>query len=246
MEYCNYKGWTSILAVAFVDSYYRFFDVDVGFPGRAGDNTVLRNNWLMKAVGEDRDRWLGPGGVILGDSGAGDGGNVFLNPYHTPTAEQVEKLWFNFCHSSTRFFVEQVFGIYKSRFRCLLAPLNVNHRCSVKIIYATAILHNYFIVHSRDIVAVDEDKEPAWTTFFKEFASHRCPTCVRDKKLHCVHQASYRNGGAQQKQAREKGSEFRDALCSELWGRVVNDPCGQDRVAAYVADRAARDEAADV
>ena len=41
MEYRNFKGWTSILAVAFVDSYYRFFDIDVGYPGRAGDNTAL-------------------------------------------------------------------------------------------------------------------------------------------------------------------------------------------------------------
>lgn len=27
MQYRNYKGWTSLLAVAFVDSYYRFFDL---------------------------------------------------------------------------------------------------------------------------------------------------------------------------------------------------------------------------
>ena len=27
MDYRNFKGWTSILAVAFVDSFYRFFDV---------------------------------------------------------------------------------------------------------------------------------------------------------------------------------------------------------------------------
>ena len=38
LEYRSFKGWTSILAVAFVDSYFRFFDVDVGYPGRAGDN----------------------------------------------------------------------------------------------------------------------------------------------------------------------------------------------------------------
>ena len=34
LEYRNYKGWHSILAVAFVDSYYRFFDVDVGLLSR--------------------------------------------------------------------------------------------------------------------------------------------------------------------------------------------------------------------
>ena len=84
MEYRNFKGWPSILAVAFVDSYYRFFDIDVGYPGRAGDNTVLKQNWLMREIGQDPDRWLGPGGVILGDSGASDGDQFFLNPYHSP------------------------------------------------------------------------------------------------------------------------------------------------------------------
>ena len=65
LEYRNFKGWTSILAVAFVDSSYRFFDMDVGYPGRAGDNTVLAHNWFMRNVHADPDTWLGTGGVIL-------------------------------------------------------------------------------------------------------------------------------------------------------------------------------------
>ena len=71
MDYHKYfKGWTSILAVAFVDSYYRFiFDVDVGYPGRAGDNTVLSRSPLMASIASEPDKWLGKGGVILGDSG---------------------------------------------------------------------------------------------------------------------------------------------------------------------------------
>ena len=146
-DYRNYKGWTSILAVCFVDSYYRFFDVDVGYPGRAGDNTVLASNWLMKSIHADPDAWLGPGGIILGDSGASDGDKVFMNPYHAPT--EPDKLWFNFCHSSTRFFAEQVMGIWKSRFRCLLDPLRVDHKLTTKIIYCTAILHNVLTTFGR-------------------------------------------------------------------------------------------------
>ena len=118
MDYRNFKGWPSILAVAFVDSYYRFFDIDVGYPGRAGDNTVLKHNWLMREIAHDPDRWLGTGGVILGDSGASDGDMYFLNPYHAPTDSK--RLWFNFCHSSSRFYVEQAFGMWKSRFRLLM------------------------------------------------------------------------------------------------------------------------------
>ena len=88
----------------------------------------------MEEIRTDHAKWLGPDGVILGDSGASDGGGVFLNPYHAPT--EPDKLWFNFCHSSTRFCVEQVFGIWKSRFRFLLDPLRVAHKLQVKLVNA--------------------------------------------------------------------------------------------------------------
>ena len=62
LDYKNYKGWTSILSVAFVDSYYHFFDIDVCWPGRAGDNIVLNSSWLMKQRQADPDKRLGPRG----------------------------------------------------------------------------------------------------------------------------------------------------------------------------------------
>ena len=219
MEYRNFKGWTSILAVAFVDSYYRFFDIDVGYPGRAGDNTVLAHNWLMSAISKDPELWLGPNGVILGDSGASDGDAFFLNPYHSPT--DPERLWFNFCHSSTRFFVEQAFGMWKSRFRFLMHQLpGASHKLFTKLIYASAIMHNALVVHADEKVGGTEMDERAWAKFFDTFKSHRCPTCVREKQLHCVHQAAFRNGFAQQKTYRCAPSELRDKLCAEAWAMV--------------------------
>ena len=65
MMYRNYKGWTSILAVAFVDSYHRFFDMHVGFPGKAGDNTVLARYRLMDEIRADPAMWFGENGVIF-------------------------------------------------------------------------------------------------------------------------------------------------------------------------------------
>ena len=156
MDYHKYfKGWTSILAVAFVDSYYRFIsDVDVGYPGRAGDNTVLSRSPLMASIASEPDKWLGKGGVILGDSGASDHDKVFLNPYHCPT--EPEKCWFNFCHSSTRFFVEQAFGIWKSRFRFLMHSMpGCSHKLFTQLVYASAVLHNYLIFGTGDPTAQD-------------------------------------------------------------------------------------------
>jgi hypothetical protein len=219
MEYRNFKGWTSILAVAFVDSYYRFFDIDVGYPGRAGDNTVLAHNWLMSAIAKYPELWLGPNGVILGDSGASDGDAFFLNPYHSPT--EPERLWFNFCHSSTRFFVEQAFGMWKSRFRFLMHQMpGVSHKLFTKLIYASAIMHNVLVVHAGETVTGTEMDERAWTKFFDSFKSHRCPTCVREKRVHCLHQAAYRNGFVQQKRYRCAPSELRDELCAQAWAVV--------------------------
>lgn len=221
LDYRNYKGWKSILAVAFVDSYYRFFELDVGYPGRAGDNTVLAQSSLMQAIKSDPDKWLGPGGVVLGDSGASDGDSVFLNPYHNPSEE--EKCWFNFCHSSTRFFVEQTFGMWKSRFRFLLCYMRgANHTLTTKLIYASAILHNYFVVHSGDKVDVDTTA-PCWTRFFESFKVMSCPECKRAGIAHCVHQATYRNGAAQTVHARKAPSALRDSICEELWQASYGD-----------------------
>jgi hypothetical protein len=228
LDYRNYKGWYSILAVAFVDSYYRFFDLDVGYPGRAGDNTVLSKNWLMRALSVDPAAWLGPGGLVLGDSGASDGDSFFMNPFHAPT--EPEKCWFNFCHSSTRFFVEQTFGIWKSRFRFLLHPLNTKHRLTCLMIYASAILHNFLIAH----VGADYDAHMSaanWRNFFAEKEVMLCPTCVREKKDHCVHQAAYRNNATHQAAMRQRPSQVRTELCESLWDEVCHG-------VAYASQRA--------
>ena len=229
MQYRNYKGWTSILAVAFVDSYYRFFDIDVGFPGRAGDNTVLGSNPLMATISADPDKWLGKQGVILGDSGASDGDAVFLNPYHNPT--EPDKCWFNFCHSSTRFFVEETFGRWKNRWRFLLDPSRVDHKLTSQMIYASAVLHNFCTVHPNAASAADLPADMAgqgWQNFFKAYKAHRCPTCKRRGLGHCTHQAGFRCGHLCQAAARRAPSVVREELCNRMWDDICGVPCDLD------------------
>ena len=236
MEYRNYKGWTSILTLAFVDSYYRFFDVHAGYPGRAGDNTVLARMKLMGDLASDPDTWLGPGGVVLGDSGASDGDAMFLNPYNKPT--EPERCHFNFCHSSTRFFVEQAFGMWKSRFRFLLAPMHgANHKLVTKLIYASTILHNYLVAHQGDALEFDTN-DPSWSAFFQTFKATACPSCTRERKAHCVHQAVYRNGGGQVAFARGRPSEMREQVCGELWAEVCGDRWLNGELVARMQERA--------
>ena len=217
-DYRNYKGWTSILMVAFTDSFYRFYEVDVGYPGRAGDNTILARSEFMKNIAADPDKWLGKGGLILGDSGASDGDNVFLNPYNHPT--EPDKCFFNFAHSSTRFFIEQTFGMWKSRFRFLLGNLKgANHKLHTKLIYTSTILHNFMMTHSGGYIEVNPIG-PDWDHFFDTFKSMMCPECKRDRKAHCIHQAGYRNGASKAKYTREAPSVVRDNLKDAVWRRV--------------------------
>ena len=124
-DYRNYKGWTSILLVAFVTSFYTFVDGDVGAAGRSGDNTVLTSSWLLEEIKRDPLAWLGLDGAIAADGGASDGGALLLNPI--PNAKSPDACYYNFCHSSTRFFVEETFGRWKNRFRFLLQATDLGH-----------------------------------------------------------------------------------------------------------------------
>lgn len=219
-DYLNFKGWHSILAVAYVDSFYRFFDVDVGAAGRAGDNTVLRHNWLLKAMVADPDKWLGPNGIVLGDCGASDADNFFLNPYHAPHTP--EQSWFNFCHSSTRFFVEETFGRWKNRWRFLLRPIHTNHKLTTLMIYTSGILHNFCTANAKDTLPHLDDNTPVWSTFYKKYTAHRCFTCKQRGVAHCLHQAAFRNGAAQTFRARSAPSVMRDDLRNMLWEKLTH------------------------
>jgi hypothetical protein len=223
-KYKNYKGWTSILAVCFVDSYYRFFDLHVGYPGRAGDNTVLSHWSLLQQMAEDPDTWLGPNGIILGDCGASDGDQLFLNPYHNPS--EPDQCWFNFCHSSTRFFVEETFGRWKNRWRFLLDPCRVNHKLTSQMIYASAVLHNFCTVHAdSDFKLPAQMTDLKWQEYFHYYDATSCPTCKRRNAPHCVHQGAYRmgeTGAVLRANARRAPSTVRNELCAKLWDMVCS------------------------
>lgn len=86
-------GWTSILTVAFVNSFYIFVDAEVGYAGKSGDNTVLKNAWLLEQIKLDRDSWLGADSLIAADGSASDGGDLLLNPQcYGPNGHMVQLL----------------------------------------------------------------------------------------------------------------------------------------------------------
>ena len=127
----------------------------------------------MAAVNKDRTLWLGKGRIILADGGAHDAGDTLMNPYfHPKTAEQ---FWFNFCQSSSRFFVEETFGRWKNRWRFLLRPCDTKHELTSRMIYASMALHNFLTRH-KDAATFDEaDDAKTWTDFYLAIPANAAP-----------------------------------------------------------------------
>jgi hypothetical protein len=95
--------------------------MSVGGTGRTSDVTALKKCPFFAKITAHRTEWLGKDGYILGDGGTTDPQGIVLTPIHMPRT--VQDKWFNFCHSSTRFFVEETFGRWKNRLRTLsLSP----------------------------------------------------------------------------------------------------------------------------
>ena len=214
----NYKGWESILVVAFVNSFYLFVDGDVGAPGRSGDNTVLQQSWLLEEIKKNPVLWLGEDGVIAADGGASDGGKLLLNPI--PNAREPDDCYYNFCHSSTRFFVEETFGRWKNRFRFLLTASDLDHRTVTLLIYVSLILHNVCTIHKDDAVDFMAGTDDGWMRFFHQYNRLACPSCTRRNAFHCSH-----NGINRKTKARKADSSaaLRQVVKKALWDRL-DDP----------------------
>ena len=91
---------------------------------------------------ENRKLWLGEDGVALADTAWGMGSELVMTQYTVKDRSTELQQWHDFMHSLTRFFVEETFGPWKNRFRCLLNGLNFSKEHSMKMVLATAVLHN--------------------------------------------------------------------------------------------------------
>ena len=233
-DYKNYKGWTSILVVAFVNSFHLFVEAQAGHPGRWGDNTVLKDCWFLAQVRRDPKAWLGEDGLIAADGGASDGGNLLLNPI--PNAKEIEDKWYNFCHSSTRFFVEETFGRWKNRFRFLLFANDLEHARMTQLIYTSCILHNACTILADDAVDFSAGADEEWEEFFKNYEGHACPSCIRRNSFHCVHVE--KNKSVKPIKLDSKGAkDVRIKIRAQLWNDLHNSGMGENEALAEIEAR---------
>ena len=90
------------------------------------DSTATELSYFFKAMQEDREGWLGKDGLVISD-GAFAGADWVLTPYPGKSLTNKQQ-WYNFCLSSTRMYVEQVFGQWKSRWRVLIKESQCSHK----------------------------------------------------------------------------------------------------------------------
>jgi hypothetical protein len=136
----------------------------------------------------------------------------------------VTSCWYNFCHSSTRFFVEEVFGRWKNKWRFLLSRITESHELAVKMIYASMILHNMCTIHAGEADGrepLNTQGKPDWDKFHNDFKAHVCPGCAKRKVGHCVHVAKHRNGGTvMHNNICAAPSAMRDTIRDALFARL--------------------------
>ena len=161
---------------------------------------MIRFVFCRQQIDKDKEAVLGRGGVIIGDSGTGSE-EYLMTPIDNP--KTLKERLFNFFHSSTRMIgklaaatrtatfslvvaVEQVFGIWKNRFRCLLQRVTCDPALYCLILQTTMVLHNMCMIHNEGL-HFDGAADEIVQTYLKEYDHGMCPDCKRKKKLHCVH-----------------------------------------------------------
>ena len=238
----NYKGWHSIHLLLYVNSFHLISFFTVGGTGRTSDNFALDQCPLMRRLKDPqwRKRWLGEDGLIAGDGGTSDDEGLILVP--VPMAQEMKDVWYNFCHSSTRFFVEEVNGRLKSRFRIFLTEMKVQFSVATQIIAAAVVLHNYLTLTSGE--ATDEmfagGRDEGWDLHFSQFAAMQCPSCRRARALHCVHLE--RNALARPMKVSSCGKENRCAMRDLVWSQVDSMGAHGEVQEEMAASRSRRDQ----
>ena len=125
----------NIQAVGLCDTKLMFTNIVCRWPGSTHDSRIFDNSALCSRFRND----------LIDDILLGDGGylcrHYLMIPVINPTTSK-ERLY-NRAHIATRGTVERMFGLWKSRFRCISISLRTSLKNTLVIVVATACLHNF-------------------------------------------------------------------------------------------------------
>ncbi|XP_072010901.1 putative nuclease HARBI1 [Engystomops pustulosus] len=148
----NRKMFTSINVQMTCGPWLNIINVVARFPGSTHDQYILENSGL----GKNFERGDYGDCILLGDYGY----NLkkwLLTPYISPCNRSEEN--FNVAHCETRSVVERLFGVLKSRFRCLDQPeraFQFHPEFVYKTVLACSVLHNLAMQHHLSLEIADD------------------------------------------------------------------------------------------
>ena len=166
-EYYNYKGFYSLVLLAFVDYDYKFLLIDVGCQGRISDGDVFSNSAKCLAIKNDLnlpeprplpypddendmfcyDQTPVPFMFVADD--AFPLTDRCMKPCSQRSLEDIKTI-FGYRLSRFRRVSENGFGIWSNRFRLFLGRANILPETAVGAAVASLVLHNMLRTKSRD------------------------------------------------------------------------------------------------
>jgi hypothetical protein len=144
----NRKGWISTNTLIAVTWDTRIVYIFPGIEGSAHDSTVLMHSKLLEKIPSHH--------YVIADAGYGLNKKV-LTPFRNVRYHLKEwdlngagrprnlKEIFNLRHAKARNVVERTIGILKRRFGILRRPLEYEMDVIIGVIFAAALLHNFFL-----------------------------------------------------------------------------------------------------
>ena len=153
--YRNRKGYFSLNVQAVCDIKLMFTNIVCRWPGSTHDSRIFDISALCSQF---RNGLID--GILLGDGGY-PCRHYLMTPVINPTTSKERR--YNRAHIATRETVERMFGLWKSRFRCISIPLRTSLKNTLVILVATACLHNFaqnkgdFIEFESSVTEINEE-----------------------------------------------------------------------------------------
>jgi hypothetical protein len=206
----DYEGWytrdgtTGFNVQAICTAQKLFLHVEI----RAG----CHNDKQMWSFTNDQSLYLLPGFHFLADAGYTLSSSLLI-PYRTE--KRTARSWdsnatFNYIHSQTRMVIESAYGLLKSRFRILLAPLEAKGEVAqARVIMACFVLHNFTVLLNDELPVRTVGEDPTFG------ANRKVP-------LDGFRNLTAANKKADQRAAAAKRKQIADLFFEERNGRVLD------------------------
>ncbi|CAH2264554.1 protein ALP1-like [Pararge aegeria] len=147
-EYCNPKGYYSIVLQATIDANLRFTNIYCGEPGSTSCARILRKSPIYHTASQDQSVLFPLNTFLVGHSGY-PSLTWLVPPFRENKRLTLPQREFNTLHAATRKLSDKAFNLLKSRFkRVKLFTVYRNVAFITDTIVAACILHNYCIEES--------------------------------------------------------------------------------------------------